>query len=673
METAASAIAFADAAFKITKLIIEINQLWGEAKALPEDLQDMVDELDGLALDFEELKEQLDHDQAFHPRLSKSSINRSYIAARKAQNNLYALVGEMQSEMNSKREGFQRTISGFKFLLKKGKLEKCQKKLEHTIDLLHNAISIRHMSMIRNNTEIITSRVRNDVKQQLTDLQPELVSMIQTMMRNEQKFINSHNNTQQPHRVLELDKKTEEKRQPWLTYTNGPKCWRARLRLPSWMSQAVYDIQFNTAFYSWSFACQSYNIISPESDIVQTIRRGDKNGVLKLFDTHMASPFDKDHRGYSLLYFAAQNKQFEICQILLKLGLKGSLTEVVGEGRESPLKPLVYQPNRKSAEVEWNRIVELFQAYLQDVDEVPIVRLFDFIHEWTYMDDFVFVFMDRFMPKYYHWPLRDRLEAVRLGSFHVLTDNSFPRLLSKDSVITSSDVSQSSYEKLSLLHSAAIALGIRFADETLPYKRRDFQWKAYTESWKDLVTEIASVAAPDDLHSVELVSPWDVHHVPHWKGTPLMSVIGGVLCYISPDVSFVHWDKAFQDTLHEWLEGLQIAGVDLSEYGEQEREMLHGGLKGAFDTDAIDASCTMIRETLAKAAYGTKVSQKADEGWNVNHWVPIRILDIATGPEIKDWRIIWAPEFEYMARQFWELFEIRDIKSVMPGSWSESY
>jgi hypothetical protein len=34
------------------------------------------------------------------------------------------------------------------------------------------------------------------------------------------------------------------------------------------------------------------------------------------------------------MQFAAQSKQYEICQVLLKLGLKGSLTEVVGEARE---------------------------------------------------------------------------------------------------------------------------------------------------------------------------------------------------------------------------------------------------------------------------------------------------------------------------------------------------
>ena len=140
METAASIIAFIDAAAKITSLIIEINELWGEAKALPEDLRDLVEELDTLALDFAELREQLDYDREFHPSISNSSIDRSFIAARKAQIILDDLVKEIQSVLYSKKEGFQRTMSAFKFLLKKGKLEGCQKKLRRSIDLLHIAI-----------------------------------------------------------------------------------------------------------------------------------------------------------------------------------------------------------------------------------------------------------------------------------------------------------------------------------------------------------------------------------------------------------------------------------------------------------------------------------------------------------------------------------------------------
>ncbi|KAF4990952.1 hypothetical protein FGRMN_8143 [Fusarium graminum] len=662
MDAGASILAFVQAAGQTVKLIIKVKKLWDEAKGIPEEFQGLLEELDILALDLQELKEQLDHDRKFNPNQSKSSIERSFLAVRKARNILQGFVNEVNSKIISKKEGLPRTIGALKFLMKKDILESYQKRLKRAIDELHIAISIRHI-------------VKSDFRQQFAELQPELISMIQTTIRNEQKLANSQSNTQSVRdEVLAEDKSGDSQRKrSWLAYKKEPKSWRAQVQLPAWLSKAVYDIQVNTAMYSWNFAFRSYNIISHKSEIVQTIEKGDKNGVLKLFDARMASPYDKDQRGYSLLYFAAQSKQYEICQILLKLGLKGSLTEVVGEARESPLKPLVYKPQRQTPESEWNRIVELFQAYLQGVDEMPVVRLFDFIHEWTYSDDFMFVFKDRFMPKYYHWPLRDRLEAVRLGSFHVLTYTSFLRLLSQDSIVTKSDVSQSSGEKLSLLHSAAIALGIRYADEPLPYKRAEFQWRVYNKSWRTLVTKVASVAAPEDLHSIELVSPWDVHHVSHWRGTPLVSVIGGALCYLSPDISFVHWDVSLQQTVHEWLEGLRLAGVDLDGYGQEERSLLHGGLKGAFDADAITASRTMIRESLARAAYGSKVSSIADEGWNVNHWVPIRIIDLATGPNVEDWRVIWAPEFEYMAHEFWDLIEVRDKKSVMPGSWTEEW
>ncbi|KAF4970515.1 hypothetical protein FSARC_2483 [Fusarium sarcochroum] len=661
METGASIVAFVQVAGEIAKFIIKVNQLWCEAKDLPHDLQDMLDELNDYAPVFEELKEQLEYDQAVNSGRSNSYVTRSFSASLEAHKILKDIVEELSFKIQSRKEGLQRTMSAFRLLTKKDKLERHQKRLKRSIRLLHTAISTYQINLRR----------------QLAGFQPRLAPMVQMIGHGEQKLSDEQNDIKLLSTATALDNDSQlkptasQKKRIGLTYTKEPKFWRASVQFPSWLSQAVYEFQSNTTLWCWNFTYRTYNIISPESEIIQTIQKGDKNGVLELFDTRRASPYDKDHRGYSLLYFAAQNKQYEICQALLKLGLKASLTEVVGEARESPLKPLVYQPKRGTPEDEWARIVELFQVYLQDVDEVSVVRLFDFIHEWAYGDEFMFIFKDRFMPKYYHWPLRDRLEAVRLGSFHVQTYSSLPRLLSKDSVITGSDVSQSSDEKLSLLHSAAVALAIRFADETLPYKRAEFQWRVYNESWRELVTNIASVAKPEDLHSIELVSPWDVHHVPHWRGTPLISVIGGALCYLSPDVSFVHWDNSIQQTMHEWLEGLRLSGVDLLKYGKREYSLLHEGLKGALDANAIEASRTMIRENLARAAYGGKVSQTADEGWNVNHWVPIRIIDLAIGPKVENWRIIWAPEFEYMACQFWDLVEGADEKSVMPGSWSE--
>jgi hypothetical protein len=158
--------------------------------------------------------------------------------------------------------------------------------------------------MTKQNADIIASRIQSDLKQQIADFQPQIVSMVHMTIQNEQRLINNQHSTQLiSTKTLAKDTNSKsQNRQPWLIYSTKPKSWQARVQFPNWLSQAVYDIQFNRTFSSWNFACQSYNVVSRESEIIRTIERGDEKGVLKLFDDHMASPFDKDEHGNSLLY-----------------------------------------------------------------------------------------------------------------------------------------------------------------------------------------------------------------------------------------------------------------------------------------------------------------------------------------------------------------------------------
>ncbi|KAM0546989.1 hypothetical protein ACHAPJ_010532 [Fusarium lateritium] len=298
-----------------------------------------------------------------------------------------------------------------------------------------------------------------------------------------------------------------------------------------------------------------------------------------------------------------------------------------------------------------------------------VLRLFDCGREWAHGDEFAMIFRQRFLPKFYIGPLNYRLEAFRLGSFHLDAPRSLKQLLSQDRQITSFDVSQSGHEKLSLVHSAAVAMGIRFADEAIPQRRGAAQWPIYNDGWSSLVQQVATAASVDDLHTIETVRPWDVYHVPIWGGTPLVSVIGGVLCYLSPDVSFFHWDSVFQKSIQEWVLNLQVGGVDLVKYGEKEARMLREQMRGALDANAIELSRSSIRDTLPSYCATLKIRDRAGR-WNENHWVPIRLLDLEIGPLASDWRIVWAPEFEWMACQFWETIERED--PVMPGSWIDS-
>lgn len=145
METTASIIAFIDLAGKIVGLIIKVNQLWGEAKDLPHDLRDLLDELEDFALVFDELKDQLEYDQARNTRSNSSYINRSFMAANKAKDMLEELAREIYLTIQSKREGLQRTLTSFKLLIKKEKIERYQTRLKRAITLLQTAISTYQM------------------------------------------------------------------------------------------------------------------------------------------------------------------------------------------------------------------------------------------------------------------------------------------------------------------------------------------------------------------------------------------------------------------------------------------------------------------------------------------------------------------------------------------------
>ncbi|KAF5702133.1 hypothetical protein FGLOB1_9764 [Fusarium globosum] len=457
-----------------------------------------------------------------------------------------------------------------------------------------------------------------------------------------------------------------------VAYTTTTGAWQAYLQLPSWLSSSVYELQSTPTGCGWMYNYRVYNAISSNSKIIQKITEGDKDGILELFKAREASPFDKDERGQSLLYHAASSKNFDICKLLLRLGLREALVEKCGPYGKSPLAPPVFDPSRSHPDKIWLEIAGLFQSYMDEPETSMLLRMFEYHRTCDYGDEYLRIFRQRFLPKYYHGPLIHRLEAFRLGSFHCQDYNTLRLLLAEDQKFTSFDVSESSGTGFSLVHSIAVAFSIRFADELIPFKRDWIMWwlSPFRDVWSDMVQGVASVAIVKDLHIVEKIQPWDAYQVPCWRGSPLISVIGGALCYLSPDVSFVHWDNVFQGCIQKWVSILQESGVDLMLYGEQEAATLDKSFRSSFDASAIEASRNEIRNIMPRGneRMTFRRAERADrEMWNQNHWVPIRLLKLKFGQTPEEWQIIWAPEFECMANEFWQLIEKGE--TTMPGSW----
>lgn len=322
-----------------------------------------------------------------------------------------------------------------------------------------------------------------------------------------------------------------------------------------------------------------------------------------------------------------------------------------------------------------NQILQLFESYLQDPEYIPVERLFDMSGQ--YGQSSLRAFKTKFMKNYYNRPARDRFEAFRLGSFIEPSGSMLLEFLDEKGVISADDVRSSTRERISVLHSVAVALGRRLPDETIPHRRPPyFQYRIYHEYWAELVGKVALHCGSKDLHVLEEITPWDRDPVPVWRGTPLTSVIGGTLCYLAPDYPFYYWDVVFQASLQKWILQLQNAGVDLVSYGQEELRLLHDfdtGIKGAFDADAIRNSRTKLRKTLPASAeleqFSNRHVREHEMAKNDISWRPIRIIHLSFGPSVSDWHLDWAPEHEHHAKEFWQLFE--EPETIMPGSWYE--
>lgn len=326
-----------------------------------------------------------------------------------------------------------------------------------------------------------------------------------------------------------------------------------------------------------------------------------------------------------------------------------------------------------SPDAKRDEVVEVFQHHLRNSDALPVNMAFDYIFELEFNDKRMSLFQDKFMLNHYHRSIEERAESVRYGAFaDVSTAWTLRRLLRKTGEISYEDVERATAAHVSLLHSGAICLGRRYGDNAIPFRRPVAYRSWYTLDWSNWVQDMAQVATFSDLHAMETLTPPDSFgQIPQWTGTPLISLIGGMLCWLFPDWRPGVWDQAIQGVLKEWLRALQAGGVNLLSYGMREHAVLHDGsglCRGAFDADSHRASSTIIRPWLTEGT-AREIFTGPEYGTSVDTWRPIRILDIAYGAEPSDWHLLWVVEFEFLAREFWEHVERSD--EVMPGSWVE--
>jgi hypothetical protein len=74
-----------------------------------------------------------------------------------------------------------------------------------------------------------------------------------------------------------------------------------QIRPPKWLTRKVWDIIAMSSYSGFKVHIRTYSVVHCSAPVFEYARQGDIDGLLDLFDKQLASPFDRDQWGGTLI------------------------------------------------------------------------------------------------------------------------------------------------------------------------------------------------------------------------------------------------------------------------------------------------------------------------------------------------------------------------------------
>lgn len=242
-------------------------------------------------------------------------------------------------------------------------------------------------------------------------------------------------------------------------------------------------------------------------------------------------------------------------------------------------------------------------------------------------------YLPHFRPGHYQLPAVDRLRFLMW--FPIIADG-LRYVLWVDGQVQAQDIRALDESLFPLLKFMALEYNNRSTCDTNSPE---------PEEWRQLTREIAGLTSL--LHSF-IASEAIRYTTEAWyiyPGTALCVVIrGNYRCYLrqcEPRQTFSWWRRKTERAVRRWLEDLKESGIDLIEYGKEEKRLL------------------LEEECIRSIRYHFSDSRPADS--------MLRLATFTYGPNPEDWSFVWELESEDLVGDFWEMIENPTLNMV--GSW----
>ncbi|KAI2469516.1 hypothetical protein F4781DRAFT_213381 [Annulohypoxylon bovei var. microspora] len=651
LAVAASGIAIAQISAQVGGAVFKLKQLWEEVKDVPDDIADLMEQIDCLSpvlWEAENNFNQGDLPPLVWDRLASTS---NTLYCRKALQSLTAMVDELNHHINSARKG-RRKIAAVKVLLKKDSLKKMEKRLENAIRMLTLAQQSYLVALTKVQPDIIIQRfatltLRGDhwqTQQVTSESTPE--TRERTALSRPPKWPDEKNIIARPRRGL-FAKPTRPGIFGKILVDSFASGHAILLQAPAWLSQRSWELHSIKANGDWKFYLRSYSLIPQGSEIVKLVRKGSPNDMQKLFDAGLASPYDRDQFGYTLLHRASHYQNFQVINYLIDIGVSSFERDNYGKYPADSMlisSELIFDLLLSDKTLAKRFLVFSRLNYLGDEDDEEIQISHTECNCRYGMGDLEMyrALLPYQCPSHTNTSLESRMDAVDQAlksdycSPEVIKAILEPELSNKPQAIRCSIPS-------AIITSVALAMG----HSCVYVDNQDWSVTGHgffcsdKQDWFTFAVDV--IRLTPDLHVTSELPAG------HWKlpgNTALMCIASGFVfevTYIASETH--HFSVKFAAVLNFWLEALKFAGVDLDAYGYREHEIFVGHDNHRFEVHYYRSPGDS--EELPFSAFD--------------------LVGFRFGPDLEDWEFYWNEPTDEFAGDFWDLIENPPLH--IPGSW----
>ncbi|CZR68075.1 uncharacterized protein PAC_17974 [Phialocephala subalpina] len=659
----ASGISIGNLVAQIGSSIATLKSYWDEIKDAPEEVNSLLEDIEDLHIILDDIKDDQNRNPVSPLLLGSTSMAICLTHCRRAADQLKELVDELGADINAPGR-FSRKHTALKVVLKRKKVERYKNKVERAVRLLNLSLLsytswelTLPRSLIQLQPEIIVARLSRTTKSS------EAITPTDSF-KNCKIVSNSVNGSHdyavsstivigskdasifsyffgsisfEKRRVIPVKNckenahsQVEEDRHEISAY----------FRAPAWLINRAWEAEGRRARSGWNFNILTYNILSSKDALVfGYAQNGPLSKLQDLFKERLASPFDTDEYGHTLLHHSARRGRFKICKFLLDEGAKRHAPD----GRHiTPLGLFAHEGfTLTAAQGDIKGAFDMIRLLMSGADlDIGFFRRF------AGPEEAFILLQQQSNPQYYSNSLDDRASvAQHLIYTPFSTPGLFRIALSKEL----GDVNSYKYrdaEGNSLLHTVVRAYGLSISNATSRFFNKNTRFghqKQDPNGWLRLLGEC--IAAGCDIQSIRF------DRESNSRRTPFLEVIHGFL--YPGSLRTEPAPPVIEAVMRIYLLVLAQSGIDILSYGQKEKEL--------HDQDAVDKTFQYVFFPLGRKNTQWKVLSAVQATWN--------LIGFTYGPTPDDWRIWGSQPTDDFVGDFWCMIE--SPWERMPGAWPQ--